>query len=95
MELDLKKIANAWWDSYFGPSELKELAQARLAICEECPSRKVAFRKLVPFPQCGECGCPIGKKVFSYQKNDCPLKKWEEVDENSEYFYKVGKKTLL
>lgn len=95
MELDLKKIANAWWDSYFGPDELKELAKSRLTICEVCPSRKLAFRKLVPFPQCGECGCPIGKKVFSYQKNDCPLGKWQEIDENSLYFSKAGKKKLM
>ena len=94
MELDLKKIANAWWDSYFGPEELKSLAEKRLKICEACPSRKIGFRKLIPFPQCSECGCPIGKKIFSYQKNDCPLGKWEEVDSSSTYFSPAVKKLL-
>lgn len=95
MELDLKKISSAWWDSYFGPEDLKELAKQRLEICEACPSRKVAFRKLLPFPQCSECGCPIGKKVFSYQQNDCPLKKWDSVDSNSSYFKKSMVKKLF
>lgn len=93
MEIDLKKIATAWWDSYFGPENIKELAEARLAICEVCPSRRVALRKLVPFPQCSECGCPLGKKVFSPQYNDCPLGKWEKVDSESTVFQK--RKSIL
>ena len=45
------------------------------------------------FTRCKECGCPIKKKVFSDDFNDCPLGKWEEVD--SEYFPPRKKVTTL
>lgn len=95
MDLDFKKIANAWWDSYFGPTELKELAKERAKICDICPKRKIGLRNLVPFPQCSVCGCPIGKKVFSNAYNDCPEQRWEEVDSASKYFEKRDKNSLI
>ena len=78
MELNFKKIAYAWFDSYFGSEEQKKLAEKRVIICEDCPSRKEIIKG---FPTiCGECGCPIQKKIFSSTFNDCPLKKWESID---------------
>ena len=40
MDLDFKKISKAWFDSWFGGQEQKELAKKRLDICEICPERK-------------------------------------------------------
>lgn len=84
MNFDFKKITKAWFDSYFGTKEQKELATLRLGICEVCPSRKVISENVQLFTICDECGCPIKKKIFSSDFNDCPLSKWESID--SPYF---------
>ena len=90
MDLDFKKISKAWFDSWFGGEEQKTLAQKRLSICELCPERT---EKIKGFPVvCGKCGCPLKKKVFSGQFNDCPLGKWESVDNEHP---KVFQKKLL
>jgi hypothetical protein len=88
MELDFKKISKAWFDSYFGSNEQKKLAEKRAAICEVCPSRKVITEKLSLATICGECGCPIRKKVFSSAFNDCPLEKWENIDKEHPVIFK-------
>ena len=80
MDLNFKKIFNAWIASYNPTSEQKLLAEKRNEVCEMCPSRKVLTNKLKLGVVCGECGCPITKKIFSNDFNDCPLKKWDEVD---------------
>jgi len=80
MDFDFKKITKAWFDSYFGTDKQKELAIKRASICETCPSRDVKVKGIDLLTVCGECGCPIKKKVFSEVFNDCPLKKWESVD---------------
>ena len=90
MNFDFKKITKAWFDSYFGSDKQKELAIKRALICEICPSRNVKVKGIDLLTVCGECGCPIKKKIFSSDFNDCPLKKWEEVD--SQYF--PPKKTI-
>jgi predicted amidophosphoribosyltransferase len=78
MDLDLKKISKAWFDSWFGGEEQKSLANKRLNICNSCPKRTELIKG---FPTiCGECGCPLSKKIFSSTFNDCPLNKWESVD---------------
>jgi hypothetical protein len=84
MDFDFKKITKAWFDSYFGSDKQKELALKRSSICEVCPSRDVKVKGIDLLTVCGECGCPIKKKIFSDVFNDCPLKKWESVD--LEYF---------
>jgi hypothetical protein len=82
MELDLKEITKAWITSYNATEEQKQLAHSRYDICLSCPS---IVEKHVPvvgkkYFQCGECGCPIQKKIYSHKYNPCPLKKWEDVD---------------
>lgn len=89
MDLDFRKISRAWFDSYFGTPEQKTLASKRIAICETCPSRKVLTDKIGIATICGECGCPLSKKIFATKFNDCPLEKWQEVDsEHPEVFKK-------
>ena len=91
--MDFKKIFNAWITAYNPTEKELELAEKRNLICNDCPSKKVVTEKLKIGTICGECGCPISKKIFSDQFNDCPLKKWEEVD--SQYFSPRKKNVTL
>lgn len=88
MGFNLKTISQAWFDSYFGTNEQKLLAQERLKVCETCPSKKELFKNQKWSVICGECGCPINKKIFSKNIKECPLDKWKEVDSNSIIFSK-------
>jgi len=95
MDLNFKKIYNAWIISYFPNETQKLLAEKRNEICESCPSRKVLIDKLKLGVICSECGCPLTKKIFSNDFNDCPLKKWEEVDTTYQTFKPKSIKSLL
>ena len=88
MGFNLKTISQSWFDSYFGTDSQKELAKERLSICESCPSKKELFKNQSWSVVCGECGCPINKKIFSKKIKECPLNKWNEVDSNSIIFSK-------
>jgi len=87
MELDVKKISKAWFDSYFGSNQQKELSQKRLNICEGCPERTTTTIGFT-FPICSQCGCPLQKKIFSSNFNDCPLGKWKDVDNEHPIIFK-------
>jgi hypothetical protein len=87
--INIKEIIDAWSVS-FNPTQTqlnKSIERGR--VCEICPSRKVITKKLKLATICGECGCPISKKIFSLEFNPCPLNKWEEVDKK----YKIEEKT--
>lgn len=87
--MNLKQIIEAWAISFNPSQKQKEMADDRLKICAECPSRK----KLLGVDMCEECGCPLTKKIFTNTPNPCPLEKWGEVDKK--YFKEKTKKTLL
>jgi hypothetical protein len=95
MDLNFKKIYNAWVTSYFPNETQKLLAEKRNEICESCPSRKILTDISTLGVICGECGCPITKKIFSNDFNDCPLKKWEEVDTTYRMFEAKSNKSLV
>lgn len=77
MDIDVKKIVNAWVTSFNPTKEEKQLAEKRYDICSGCDQR--ASKLKVEY--CKSCGCPLSKKIFSLAAADsCPLKKWEEVD---------------
>jgi lipoate synthase len=78
--MDVIEIINAWTIANNPTSKQEELAKLRASICEVCPSKKVITKKLKLATICGECGCPISKKIFTPKFNPCPLKKWEEID---------------
>ena len=65
MGFNLKTISQSWFDSYFGTNEQKLLAQERLKVCDTCPSREELFKNQNWSVICGECGCPLSKKIFS------------------------------
>ena len=78
--MDVIEIINAWKIAN-NPTPIQEkLAEIRGKICDGCPSKKVITKKLKLATICGECGCPIAKKIFTPKFNACPLKQWKEVD---------------
>ena len=78
--MDVIEIINAWKIANNPTPKQEELASLRGKICSGCPSKKVITKKLKLATICGECGCPISKKIFTPKFNACPLGKWEEVD---------------
>lgn len=74
--MDIVDIIKAWGASYFATDVQKQRANERLEICNSCDF----IKETAIGPICGKCTCPIGKKVFSFNFNDCPEKKWKEVD---------------
>ena len=74
--MDFKQIIKAWRISYNPTPDQVKLAHTRGRICDECDS------KIMPLniPLCKECGCPIGKKIFTDEFNPCPLNKWKDSD---------------
>ena len=95
MDLNFKKIYTAWITSYNPSDKQKLLAEKRNEICESCPSRKILTDISKLGVICGECGCPLTKKIFSSDFNDCPLKKWEQVDSSYQTFKSKSNKSLL
>lgn len=78
--MDFLEIIQAWKIANNPTPKQELLAKLRFDICETCPSKKVLTGKLKIATICGECGCPISKKIFTPQFNSCPLKKWEKID---------------
>lgn len=76
----IAKIIKSWWITANPSKEQSELAEKRLEICVSCDAR----RESVVFGYvCGDCGCPIGKKIFTPAKKACPRAKWNTVEDES------------
>jgi hypothetical protein len=73
----IHEIAVSWWRAENPTKEQSDLAQKRLEICMGCNSRK---ESIVFGYVCGECGCPIGKKIFTPKLGTCDLHKWDNVE---------------
>lgn len=74
--LKLVEIAKAWITAANPTAEQKAIAEKRIAICNECEFSR--YNKALDFHYCGECGCPLSKKIFSAGpgKDACPKQKW-------------------
>lgn len=90
--LNFKQIIEAWTISFKPTDEQRKLAELRGSVCDDCDS-KLERNILFNMPVCKECGCPIGKKIFTNEFNPCPLGKWKEID--IEYFGKSKSKDTL
>jgi len=78
--ISYKEIFEAWKRS-FNPTPIQEeLAQKRLDVCLGCDYRREVLNGIKWSAYCGDCGCPISKKVFSKLYNPCTQKKWGDVD---------------
>lgn len=73
------EIGRAWIIAS-NPTEIqKELAQKRYSICIECSYYKKS-RPITHDEYCSVCLCPIYKKIFSDNHNECPKENWLSVD---------------
>lgn len=73
----ISEIFQSWIIAANPTSEQKLIAEYRANICESCSSKSyiAAINTFI----CGECGCPLNKKVFSPKgTNACPLSKWDK-----------------
>lgn len=77
-----EEILEAWVTKFNPTEEQKKLAERRIKICDECPSRKEAMIGGINLAvYCGECGCPLASKIHTPKRRGaCPLGNWDEVD---------------
>ena len=80
--INYKEIFEAWKISLNPTARHEELAKLRLGVCLGCEHKKEIIKGLRWSAYCGDCGCPLSKKIFSATYNACGLKKWAEVDSN-------------
>jgi hypothetical protein len=78
--IDYTEIFDAWLKSINPTKKQQELAQKRLDIGMGCEYRREVLKGVKWSAYCGDCGCPLSKKVFSDIFNACTKKKWENVD---------------
>jgi hypothetical protein len=71
------EIFKSWVIAENPTKEQAELASKRHEICLKCEWIR---NSLLFNTKCGNCGCPIGKKIFSPSKGACPIGKWDELD---------------
>ncbi len=86
MKLDFKEISTAWFNTLVHSPLQKKLADDRFDICLECPSKKEIIKSKQWSLKCGECGCPLKGKIYTYKTykdkgGSCPLNKWKEVED--------------
>ena len=74
--MNLSEIIEAWIIANNPNENQIKLSKCRSNICDSCPKIKSKFGIVI----CGECGCPIGKKIFTNRFNPCPLHKWYDCD---------------
>jgi len=74
----ISEIFKAWVAAANPTPEEQALAKYRASVCDSC-EEKTYFSATNLFI-CGECGCPLSKKVFSPKPGPeaCPLAKWEK-----------------
>ena len=74
----ISEIFKSWVAAANPTPDQQAIAQYRANVCDSCDKKThvVAIASFV----CGECGCPLSKKVFSPKpgKEACPLAKWEK-----------------
>jgi hypothetical protein len=78
--INYKEIFEAWKISFNPTPTQEEQAQKRLNVCLSCEHRQEILKQVKWSAYCGDCGCPLSKKVFSKLYNPCTRKKWGEVD---------------
>lgn len=79
-KINLRHIFTGIWNWLFGNPKIEEMAQKRMAICNDCPEFDRAGEKCyVPGTQpcCGICGCKL-KWMTRVPEEQCsaPEPKW-------------------
>ena len=71
----LNNIVSGWKNVFVPDEEVEKVAIQRLAICEDCPHKKLMV--------CTLCGCPLKAKSRAMD-DSCPDGRWDVYDlENS------------
>jgi hypothetical protein len=74
----ISEIFKSWVAEANPTPEQQALAEYRASVCDSCFKKEYvkAFNIFI----CGDCGCPLSKKVFSPKPGPeaCPLAKWEK-----------------
>jgi hypothetical protein len=70
----LVEITKAWIIASNPTPEQEEKALYRSGVCDGCEKKQ--YVEHLAFFRCGECGCPLSKKIYS-PINSCPLNKWK------------------
>ena len=75
----ISEIFKSWIAAANPTPEEQILAEYRASVCDSCEKKTYVGIPLNTFI-CGECGCPLNKKVFSPKPGSeaCPLAKWEK-----------------
>jgi hypothetical protein len=74
----ISEIFKSWVAAANPTPNERAIAEYRSSVCDTC-DKKTYVTAIASFV-CGECGCPLSKKVFSPKpgKEACPLAKWEK-----------------
>jgi len=74
----LVEIAKAWIAAENPTPKQKLIAEHRANICDSCSSK--SYNKAIDLYFCGECGCPLSKKIFSPLPGPeaCPKQYWNK-----------------
>ena len=70
------EIITAWVISIRPSAYREKIATKRMSICFKCEHIKYNT-DIINFYYCGECGCPLNKKVYAPNKSSCPKNKWK------------------
>jgi len=74
--IDFIEIAQSWIAAADPTPFQQKRAEDRINVCKTCP--KSEYTKHLQIYICGECGCPLDKKIYTNKKPGCPLEKWAE-----------------
>lgn len=69
----VEEILKSWAIQLSPSPEQNELAAKRLRICNVCEKKK---KNIIGAYVCDICGCVLKSKVFTPEKNGCPINKW-------------------
>jgi uncharacterized paraquat-inducible protein A len=69
----LVEIAKAWIAAANPTEEQRVLAEKRAAVCQSCDYSR--HNETLDLHYCGNCGCPLSKKIFSPEENDVACEK--------------------
>jgi ribosomal protein L37AE/L43A len=68
------EITKAWITAVNPSEQQQQIADQRIAVCNDCESRK--YNEITDIYYCGECGCPLKGKIYSPVEKSCPKQKW-------------------
>ena len=91
--MDIREIFKAWAIAKNPTDKQRDLAEKRMEICRTCPSKVQTIKNKEWSYVCGECGCPLSKKIFTDMDDACPLSKWKEVE--APYFIIKTNSTII